>query len=147
MRDGKYGPYVNLAKVNATLPKGKDPMSVTLEEALVLIAEQAAKTRRRQEAAPQGWPTRREDQPPKTSAAKKPAAKKGGCEEKGIGPVGEKRLRRAQDKRHEPGLWAGAQPRTARATSGRAARKTFSATSQENPDTRGQARDRPAPSR
>ena len=46
MRDGKYGPYVNFGKINATLPKGKDPMSVTLEEALALIAEKAAQGRR-----------------------------------------------------------------------------------------------------
>jgi DNA topoisomerase-1 len=44
VRDGKYGPYVNWAKVNATLPKGKSAESVTLEEALVLIAEKAGKT-------------------------------------------------------------------------------------------------------
>jgi DNA topoisomerase-1 len=43
VRDGRYGPYVNHGKVNATLPKGKDPMSVTLDEALALIAEKAAK--------------------------------------------------------------------------------------------------------
>lgn len=43
VKDGKYGPYVNHAKVNATLPKDKDPQSVTLEEALVLIADKAAK--------------------------------------------------------------------------------------------------------
>jgi DNA topoisomerase-1 len=43
VRDGKYGPYVNYGKVNATLPKGKDPQSVTMEEALALIAEKEAK--------------------------------------------------------------------------------------------------------
>ena len=43
VRDGRYGPYVNWGKVNATLPKGKDPLTVTLEEALTLIAEKAAK--------------------------------------------------------------------------------------------------------
>lgn len=43
VRDGRYGPYVNWAKVNATLPKGKDPQSVTMEEALALIAERSAK--------------------------------------------------------------------------------------------------------
>ena len=43
VRDGKYGPYVNHGKVNATLPKGKDPASVTLDEAVAMIAEKAAK--------------------------------------------------------------------------------------------------------
>ncbi len=43
VKDGKYGPYVNHAKINATLPKDKDPQAVTMEEALVLIAEKAAK--------------------------------------------------------------------------------------------------------
>jgi DNA topoisomerase-1 len=43
VRDGKYGAYVNYQKLNATLPKGKDPMAVTLEEALALIAEKAGK--------------------------------------------------------------------------------------------------------
>ncbi|WP_416796224.1 type I DNA topoisomerase [Ciceribacter azotifigens] len=44
VRDGRYGPYVNWGKVNATLSKGKDPLSVTVEEALALIAEKAGKS-------------------------------------------------------------------------------------------------------
>jgi DNA topoisomerase-1 len=43
VRDGRYGPYVNWEKVNATLPKGKDPQSVTVEEAIALITERAGK--------------------------------------------------------------------------------------------------------
>jgi DNA topoisomerase-1 len=43
VREGRYGPYVNWGAVNATLPKGKDPQSVTVEEAMLLIAERAAK--------------------------------------------------------------------------------------------------------
>ncbi|MBO6902557.1 MAG: type I DNA topoisomerase [Rhizobiaceae bacterium] len=43
VRDGRYGPYVNWGKVNATLPKGKDPASVTMPEALELIAAKATK--------------------------------------------------------------------------------------------------------
>lgn len=42
VRDGRYGPYVNWEKINATLPKGKDPTSVTLEEALELIAAKSS---------------------------------------------------------------------------------------------------------
>ncbi|WP_173931599.1 type I DNA topoisomerase [Chelativorans sp. Marseille-P2723] len=44
VRDGRYGPYVNVGKVNATIPKEKDPMSLTREEALELIAAKAGKT-------------------------------------------------------------------------------------------------------
>ncbi|MBC8131173.1 MAG: type I DNA topoisomerase [Rhizobiaceae bacterium] len=44
VREGRFGPYVNAGKVNATLPKGKDPASVTLEEAIVLLNERAEKT-------------------------------------------------------------------------------------------------------
>ena len=42
VRDGKYGPYVNWGKINATLPKDKVPAEVTVEEALELIAARAA---------------------------------------------------------------------------------------------------------
>ncbi|MGB8622513.1 MAG: type I DNA topoisomerase [Paracoccaceae bacterium] len=41
--DGRYGPYVKWEKVNATLPKGTDPDDVTMESAVQLIAEKAAK--------------------------------------------------------------------------------------------------------
>ncbi len=41
--DGRYGPYVKWAKVNATLPKGTEPGDVTLEMAVELIAEKQAK--------------------------------------------------------------------------------------------------------
>jgi DNA topoisomerase-1 len=40
---GRYGPYVKWAKVNATLPKDIEPETVTLEQALALISEKAAK--------------------------------------------------------------------------------------------------------
>jgi DNA topoisomerase-1 len=41
VRDGKYGPYVNWGKINATLPKDKVPADVTVEEALEMIAAKA----------------------------------------------------------------------------------------------------------
>jgi DNA topoisomerase I len=61
---GKYGPYVKWAKVNATLPKELAPETVTVEEALALIAEKAGKSGKKKAA------------PKKAAAAKKPAAKK-----------------------------------------------------------------------
>ena len=40
---GRYGPYVKWEKVNATLPKDVEPTDVTMEMAVKLIAEKAAK--------------------------------------------------------------------------------------------------------
>jgi DNA topoisomerase-1 len=40
---GRFGPYVTDGTTNATLPKAKDPAELTLEEAIVLIDERAAK--------------------------------------------------------------------------------------------------------
>jgi DNA topoisomerase-1 len=61
VRDGRYGPYVNQGKVNATLPKSLKPEDVTLEQALQLIEERAAKSG---------------GKPAKKAAAKKAPAKK-----------------------------------------------------------------------
>jgi DNA topoisomerase-1 len=40
---GRFGPYVKHGKVNANIPRGTDPQDVTLEQAVALIAERAAK--------------------------------------------------------------------------------------------------------
>ncbi|PZV36052.1 type I DNA topoisomerase [Mesorhizobium kowhaii] len=81
VRDGKYGPYVNFGKVNATLPKGKDPQSVTVEDALALIAEKEAKggggKKPFRKAAAAKAPTTKKTAA-KKAPAKKPAAKKNG---------------------------------------------------------------------
>ncbi|ENN91701.1 type I DNA topoisomerase [Bartonella schoenbuchensis] len=42
VRDGRYGLYVNWGKINATLPKDKDPADVTLSEALDLLLAKAS---------------------------------------------------------------------------------------------------------
>ncbi len=69
---GKYGPYVKWEKVNATLPKGLAPETVTLDEALALIAEKAGKGGKKK-AAPKKAAAKAA---PKKAVAKKPAAKK-----------------------------------------------------------------------
>jgi DNA topoisomerase-1 len=82
VRDGKYGPYVNFGKVNATLPKGKDPASVTMEDALALIAEKEAKgggkkpARAKAAAKPAAKKAAAKKPAEKKSAEKKSAAKK-----------------------------------------------------------------------
>ncbi len=76
---GRYGPYVKFGKVNATLPKDRDPQSLTVEEAVALIAEREAKapsTKKKspaKKAAPKKAATKKA---PAKKAAKRPAAKK-----------------------------------------------------------------------
>lgn len=73
--EGRYGPYVKHGKVNATIPKDREIESVTLEEALDLLAERAAKkgtgrgTKKKKTAA-------KKKAPKKKAAKKKTAAKK-----------------------------------------------------------------------
>ena len=64
---GRYGPYVKWEKVNATLPKEVESETVTLEQALELIAAKAAKKGGRKTAAKKPVA--------KKTAARKPATK------------------------------------------------------------------------
>ncbi|MFA5121274.1 type I DNA topoisomerase [Zavarzinia sp.] len=85
--DGRYGPYVSWNGIYATLPKGTDPQSITLDEALAMIAAKAAKgggTKKKaapKKAAPKKAAAAEGEAPvkkaaPKKASAKKPAAKK-----------------------------------------------------------------------
>ena len=85
VREGRYGPYVNHGKVNATLPKDVDPQLVTLEQALELIAAKAgkpAKAKKTTAAKKKATPKKKAAAKPKTGAKAKPkrAAKKDASE-------------------------------------------------------------------
>ena len=71
--EGKYGPYVKWEKINATLPKEVEPDSVTMEMAVELIAEKAAKSGKK---APAKKKAAAKKAPAKKTAAKKTTAKK-----------------------------------------------------------------------
>ncbi|MGR3564833.1 MAG: type I DNA topoisomerase [Heliomarina sp.] len=71
--EGKYGPYVKWEKINATLPKEVEPESVTMEMAVELIAEKAAKSGKK---APAKKKAAAKKAPAKKTAAKKTTAKK-----------------------------------------------------------------------
>ena len=71
--EGKYGPYVKWEKINATLPKEVEPDSVTMDMAVELIAEKAAKSGKK---APAKKKAAAKKASAKKTAAKKTTAKK-----------------------------------------------------------------------
>lgn len=77
---GRFGPYIASGGVNANVPRGTDPQEVTLEQAVALLAERAAKggakKPARKAAKPAAKTAAAKKAPAKKPAAKKPAAAK-----------------------------------------------------------------------
>jgi DNA topoisomerase I len=64
VKDGRYGAYVTHGGINATIPKGTDPLAVTMEQAIKLLADRIEKSGKKPKMAK------------KATATKKPASKK-----------------------------------------------------------------------
>jgi DNA topoisomerase I len=76
---GRYGPYVSHDKIYASLPKGADPDTYSLEDAIPLLAAQKAKGRgktRRPQRKARGAPANGEANPARRSATAKRAPAK-----------------------------------------------------------------------
>jgi len=75
VRSGRYGPFVKHGKLNASLAKGLDPDSITLDEAVALLAAQAAKTKQKKPSKRSGGAKKPAKAAKKASkaTAKKPA--------------------------------------------------------------------------
>jgi len=65
--DGPYGPYIKHGKVNVSVPEGKKPQEVTLEEAVALLKEKGGEVKKKSTA---------KKSTTKKSTAKKSTAKK-----------------------------------------------------------------------
>ena len=82
--EGKFGPYVKHGSINATVPKDTDIASVTMEQAVLWLAEKASKgggkkaggRKRTATKAPAAKKSAAKKSAAKKSAAKKSAAKK-----------------------------------------------------------------------
>jgi len=83
--DGRFGPYITDGTTNATVPRGMQPDAVTLNEAVELLAERAARGPAKKKAPAKRAPAKKAaKKPPSTTTrtvkkgttAKKAAAKK-----------------------------------------------------------------------
>jgi DNA topoisomerase-1 len=80
VKDGRFGAYVTDGETNATLRKGDDPQSITIERAAELLAEKRARgpvTRKRTAKKAPAKKSARKTVATRKTAAKKSPAKKG----------------------------------------------------------------------
>jgi DNA topoisomerase-1 len=95
--EGRYGPYVTHNKVNATVPRGKDPAALTMDEAVALIAERIANGGGKKSKASRASPK------PKAAKAAKPAKDE-------AAPAAKRTAKPATAKKSAPAKKAAAKP-------------------------------------
>ena len=81
--NGRYGPYLKHGQINANIPRGADPASITLEQAIELVDARAAaapstkmKGKKKAAKAPAKKAAAKSTGETKSTTTKKPAAKK-----------------------------------------------------------------------
>jgi DNA topoisomerase-1 len=87
--DGRFGPYITDGTTNATVPRGMQPEAVTLDEAVELLRERAAR-------APA---TKSAKRTTAKKTAKKPAAKKSTAKKTAKKPAAKKTAKKAPAKK------------------------------------------------
>jgi DNA topoisomerase-1 len=87
---GRYGPYVTDGTTNATVPNGVEPMDLTLERAVELLAERAAKgpVKKKRNGAAKKEP-KAKAKPEKAAPKKAPPKKKTAAKRKPVAVAGE----------------------------------------------------------
>ena len=76
VKDGRFGPYVNHGKINATIPKDVDPQSVTMEQAVQLLIARIEKMGKKPPKKKKAAAKKKKPAAKSKAAKKKPAAKK-----------------------------------------------------------------------
>lgn len=94
--DGRYGPYVKHGGVNATVPRDVKPEALTLDQAVALLAERAAKGGGKK---PKAARAKKAASPAANDAGTKPKAKKAAAKKK---PAARKKAAKAKDKDDAP---------------------------------------------
>ncbi|MFA5955855.1 type I DNA topoisomerase [Hyphomicrobium sp.] len=107
--EGRYGPYVTHNKVNATVPRAKDPTSLTMDEAVALLAERiangggkkgkparGAKAKATKDAKPTKATKTAKSAPKAESKPAAPKAAKPPAKKSASAPAGAKKLARAK---------------------------------------------------
>ncbi len=96
--EGRYGPYVTHNKVNATVPRAKNPAELTMDEAIALLAERVAngggkKSKPARTAKPKAAKAAR---PAATASAERKASKPPAEKKSAKAPAPAKKLARAK---------------------------------------------------